>query len=97
MDNVNICMHKDLIVKELSNINSAETQVPQQYFVNFIEPNQCIKARRFTQKDPKGPKRNTKGPKGTQKEPKRTQKEPKRKSKWFQTNIKHKYLASNII
>ena len=38
-----------------------------------------IRVRRFTQKDPKEPKRNPKGPKRTQMEPKRTQMEPKRK------------------
>ena len=45
---------------------------------------------------PKRTQKNLKGPKRTQKEPKRTQKEPKRRSRWFQTNIKHNYLASYI-
>ena len=47
-------------------------------------------ARRFTQKDPKEPK----GTKKDQKWPKRNLKAPKRRSRWFQTNIKHNYLAS---
>ena len=58
------------------------------FVIWYIHPD---RVRRFTQKDPKEPKRTQKEPKRTQMDPKGTQKgpqkEPKRRSRWFQTNI----------
>ena len=54
------------------------------HFVGFFNVGRVDSPKRTQKnpKDPKGPKRNSKG--------------PKRRSRWFQTNIKHNYLASYI-
>jgi hypothetical protein len=82
---------------EIENIRSVKIEVAgtAKYFLAILDMTRnlvslCIKfhfsllffpVRRFTQKDPKEPKRTQKNPKGTQKDSKGTQKESKRTQK----------------
>ena len=73
----------DILVKRISSTTK---------FRQLLAPNfRLRRVHRFTQKDPKEPKRTQKEPKRTQKDPKGTQKEPKR------TQKEHKRTQKEIL